>query len=385
MQKEEAKKLLLRYSAGTCTEAEKALVEQHYLSYSESEPALSDERITALAKEIYANLPDQHPPVINLWPRRLKIAAVFVLMALASALLYYKTDRFPADDNTRVSLVSSSKIMLTLANGKMINITDAKNGVLSSEDGLEIVKTKRDEVVYRAIGPSSGELASSFNSIAIPKGMQCKITLSDGSKVWLNAASFLKYPATFPLSKVRKVMLSGEAYFEISKIKGRQSSDSQVYFVVQSKHQQVEVLGTRFNIDAYKEDSFITTTLLSGSVRVSTSGTVTKQFKREVLLKPNQQSVLSANGIKLDEVDPEEAIAWKDGEFMFRNEPLQNIMKEISRWYDIDVVYEDSLVGNERFGGTISQAEHLKEVLKMLELTGDVHFRIEGRRVFVTK
>ncbi|TKC06204.1 FecR family protein [Pedobacter frigoris] len=386
MQKEEAKQLLLRYGAGNCSEAEKALVERYYVLYNESEPALSEDRVEELGRRIYAKLPkyDDQTAVRKLWPAYWVAAAIIVVLGIG--VVFYKLQQnvtIPAD---QVVSAYANKAVLKLASGKVINLSDAENGVLASESGLEITKIKDGEILYKITDEKSGIASVGYNTISTPKGGQYQISLSDGSKVWLNAASSLTYPSTFPLSKARKVTLSGEAYFEITRLNDNNHEPAKVPFAVVTKGQEVEVLGTHFNVSAYGDDLNVKTTLLEGVVRVVPSRDSGKTLSKDgIVLQPNQQAVLTGHTLEVKEIDPDEAVAWKNGEFMFRNEPLENIMREVARWYDIEVVYENKLVGKELFGGTISRFGKVSEVLTMLELTGDVHFKIEGRKVFVTK
>lgn len=383
MQKEEIKQLLLRYGAGDCTEAEKTLVEHYYMLYNESEPALAEERVEELGRKIYARLPkyNDQQPVKKLWYIRWAAAAAVLLLAIG--VIFYRSPHNTVTTTEKVVGNFKGKAILKLASGKVINLSDAKNGVLASESGLEITKIKDGEILYKIIDEKYGIASVGYNTITTPYGGQYQISLSDGSKVWLNAASSLTYPSTFPLSKARKVTLSGEAYFEITRMDDKNHELTKVPFAVVTKGQEVEVLGTHFNISAYANDFDVKTTLLEGIVRVVPSAVAGK--KEGVILKPNQQAVLGDHSLKIKEIDPDQAVAWKNGEFMFRNEPLENIMREVARWYDIEVIYEDKLVGKQLFGGTIPRFGKVSEVLSMLEFTGDVHFKIEGRKVFVTK
>jgi len=198
-----------------------------------------------------------------------------------------------------------------------------------------------------------------------PRGGTYHVTLSDGTKVWLNAASALTYTASLGKTGVRKVKLEGEAYFEVAKNKTRP-------FLVENQGQTVEVLGTHFNINSYTDESSIKTTLLEGSVKVN-----------NVVLKPNQQSVLTADHkIQVNTIDAETTIAWKNGNFVFAGEHIEPIMRRLASWYNIAVVYQGKKPSGQ-FRGVISRHNKISEVLKMMELTGAVHFEIEGRKVYV--
>jgi ferric-dicitrate binding protein FerR (iron transport regulator) len=192
--------------------------------------------------------------------------------------------------------------------------------------------------------------------------------LSDGSKVWLNAASSLRFPASFA-GKERKVELLGEAYFEVAK-------NAAMPFKVKVNGMEVEVLGTHFNINSYENESTVRTTLLEGSVKINNNNSSS-------LLKPGQQAQVNKAGeIKIiNNVDVEEAIAWKEGKFQFDRADIHDIMRQLARWYDVDVEYKGSV--SSHFGGTISRDVNLSQVLNMLHLTGEVKFQIEDRKVIV--
>jgi len=208
-----------------------------------------------------------------------------------------------------------------------------------------------------------------FNTISTPVGGQYTVVLPDGSKVWLNAASSLKFPTAFTGTE-RRVELTGEGYFEVAKNK-------HMPFKVNFNREEVEVLGTHFNISAYPDEAVTRTTLLEGSVRIS------KNNIKKILV-PGQQAISSmqTGGFNIAEVNTDEAIAWKNGLFLFHNENIRSIMKKIARWYNVDVNYQGSFT-NQEYGGRISQSKNLSEILKNLELTGTIHFKIEGRRVTV--
>ncbi|WP_316838419.1 FecR family protein [Pedobacter gandavensis] len=259
---------------------------------------------------------------------------------------------------------------LTLSNGKTIVLGEEKDGKLAEEAGISISKTKDGQLEYTisgTIGSSTGKM----NTLSTAVGQTYILNLPDRSKVYLNAASSLTYPSSFSESKIRRVQLLGEGYFEIAKDKAHP-------FVVESLGQQVEVLGTHFNINAYRNEPALTTTLMEGSVKVSkTSG------NQSLMLKPGQQSILTEEGIKVTKVDTDLAKAWKNNEFMFENESIENIMRMVERWYNVEVVY----IGErptERFVGGVSRFDNVSKVLELLESTGGVNFKIEGRKIYVS-
>lgn len=216
--------------------------------------------------------------------------------------------------------------------------------------------------------------------VIVPKGHQTSLRLPDGTLAWLNAGSSLSYPVRFT-GKQRVVFLKGEAYFEVVKVILPASNGIRIPFVVKTDRQEIEVLGTHFNVSAYPDDPTVKTVLLEGSVKV----TPARRRGDAVILKPNQQSTLTSARIVVTAADSEDATAWKQGDFSFRKEQLGDIMRILARWYDIEAVFENEQVAKVEFGGSISKSSTLKQVLTLLELTGSVHFRIEGKKVFISQ
>ncbi len=259
---------------------------------------------------------------------------------------------------------------LTLANGHKIDLATAANGKLAEEKDAIVNKTADGQIVYAIKGAGASALPE-YNIMSTTRGQEYQLTLPDGTKVWLNTASSLKYPSSFAAASSRKVELKGEAYFEVAKDKAHP-------FLVTTGKQEVEVLGTHFNINAYDDDPNIRTTLLEGSVRV-TEGTQLK------VLRPGQQSVSNGNDLRVNEVDTEGVVAWKNGYFDFNEENLENIMNKIARWYDVTVVYKDPELKTQIFTGNISKFSTVSKVLKKIALSNIVHFNIEGRTITVIK
>lgn len=245
---------------------------------------------------------------------------------------------------------------ITLGNGKVIQLSDAKSGVVIGQD----LKYSDGEILRDALDDKGAEDMTASTT----KGQTYEFTLPDGSKVWLNAASSIEFPSSFVGLKERKIVLKGEAYFEVFKNKLQA-------FVVSSKNQDVKVLGTHFNISSYDDEGSVKTTLLEGSVKVN-----------DVVLKPGQQSVLEAGKIAVENVDTEEAVAWKNGKFVFEYESIESVMRKLARWYNVDVVYEGSM-GEKTFSGSISRSDNISKILEKITYTQNVHFKIEGRRITV--
>jgi transmembrane sensor len=300
-------------------------------------------------------------------------AAASVLLCLSIGGYYYITEqRQQQIARLQINDVApgGNKAILTLANGQQIVLTSAKNGQLALQGNTEITKTADGDIAYHQAKDQSAALsASSYNTVSTPVGGQYHLTLADGTSVWLNAASSIRYPTAFTGAE-RKVEITGEAYFEVT-------HNAAKPFRVQSAQQVVEVLGTHFNVNTYADENKTKTTLLEGSVKVTGSNS-------SKLIKPGQQAVLSGSNLTVAEADVEEAVAWKNGYFKF-NENLETIMGKIARWYDVRIVYQSRPDPGYLFEGEISRARHLSEILKIMEYTGKVHFTVEGRRIIVNK
>jgi transmembrane sensor len=360
------KKLLEKYNAGQTTAEETSLLESWYNELNEQQKAqFTRPELDEASVLMWAKIQQQTlvPKVSKLW-YRFAAAAVILIVFSVGALLYLKSlDHL----NTRQNLANhniipgSNKAVLILANGSALNLSSTKTGVivnakeLSYSDGTDFTNAIAD---YTALSSSKSM------SLQTPNGGTYQINLSDGTKVWLNAASTLKFPSDFAGLKNREVELDGEAYFEVAKNKTQP-------FKVKSRGQVVEVTGTHFNINCYSNEPSVKTTLLEGSVNVN-----------EYTIKPGQQSMLSASGMRIFQVDTDTETAWKDGEFVFNGEDLESIMRKVSRWYDVDVVYQSS-PKKLHFDGEILRSSSINAVLKTLEETGDVKFKTEGRTILI--
>ncbi len=298
---------------------------------------------------------------------------------------YYQLSPRPTESKQLAEHIMPGRDMaiLTLSNGKQILLDSVDVNTSLEEEGILISKTADGYLSYQlldndATNNPSGAIA--YNTISTPEGGQYSVSLPDGTKVWLNASSSIRYPVRFD-SKYRSIEMDGEGYFEVAKQLGA-SSSKPVPFIVQTAMQQVEVLGTHFNINAYGDEDRVKTTLLEGSVRVTPSG----HSGESKILKPNQQSILrksDANGsLEIVEVESSSVIDWKNGNFIFDNENLVSIMNKISRWYKVKVVYEGHLTPDD-FGGQISRSKNLQEVLDVLELSGGVQFKMTKDTIVV--
>ena len=291
-----------------------------------------------------------------------------------SLLLYYGKERlniFGTYTSTYKNDIPAGgdKAYLTLANGKRIALTDSMIGTISPAPGFRISKTAKGQLRYELAKGASG---NGYNTITTPKGGKYEVILADGTHVYLNAASSLRFPTSFTGAAERWVTLTGEGYFEVSHRDGQP-------FYVQSGKQLLRVLGTHFNLKAYPDEQWVKTTLLQGSVKVSNSE------GSNAVLKPGQQSQLDQGKLKLEEVDVMAATDWQRAEINLKAEDFQSTMRKIARWYDVEIVFDETAPGDLTLGGLVSRDKSLVAVLKVMELTGKVHFKVEGRRVTVMR
>ena len=305
------------------------------------------------------------------WRKWTAAAAAVVLLVSAG---YYFLNR-PAKTVVTTVVVKANDVppggdgaILTLANGEQIILDSAANGKLATDGNATITKTGDGQLAYN---PGAGVAKTlSYNSVTTPRGKKASLTLSDGTLVWLNAASSIRFPTNF-IGKDRTVEITGEAYFEVAK-------NNNMPFVVKKSGSDygVQVLGTSFNVNAYDDEDVIRTTLLDGSVRVY-------QGAAGGVLKPGQQAVSNGRG-RIDVVGDaniESVMAWKIGIFRFDRSDIGTVMRQIARWYDVDVTYKGTIV--QHFGGSISRDVNVSKVFNMLEMTGAVKLSIEGRKVTV--
>lgn len=373
MQSTQFKELLRRYLTNQCSSAEKAFVENWYNQHTVENPeqltaAEYEEDITCIHDHLEQSQ-QQQQKTRTLWPR---IAVAATVLFTLGVFIYYS---FPgkqnsADVNIQDVKAGTDKAMLTLADGSKISLSDVKTGEIAVQSGLKISKSNDGQVIYTSAPAESTAKnlkSPQFNTIETPRGGKFQILLPDGSKVWLDAASSLKYPVEFAGDE-RKVELTGQAYFEVAKSKGKS-------FKVTSGKQELEVLGTHFNINAYDNQASILTTLLEGSVRLTVNDNNTS-----TLLKPGQQSSLEAKEFQIRQVDVEEAIAWKSGFFVFDRDDVPTVLHKLERWYDVDISIEGEF-DQIKIGGTISRSKSLSEVLRVLQLTRKIKFKTEGRRI----
>lgn len=379
MRKIDLDDLLNKYHQGNCSAEELALLETWYVQNMQPEHEISEQQILKAKEEIWANLkPDRSlHQSRRLWTRI--SAAAVVLISLSVGILFYFKDHTKANSEGNQDKFAKNdispggnKAYLTLANGKRIALTDAGTGQLADESGVKISKNAEGQIIYTIENTKSDAVASltAVNTIETPRGGQYQVLLPDGTKVWLNAASRLTYPVSF-VRRERTVELNGEAYFEVAR-------DAAHPFRVKSSGQEIEVLGTHFNVNSYKDETAVRTTLMEGSVRVSSGK------GQAIVLSPGEQSSLRGKNIQVTQVNAEDVLDWKYGNFVFNDENLESILRKVARWYNVEIVYEmepseSSLLGK------VSRSKNISAILHAIEQTDQAHFKIEGRRIIVTK
>ncbi|NML36901.1 FecR family protein [Chitinophaga sp. G-6-1-13] len=330
---------------------------------------------TERMEQIYASIRPVDTPVVSLARRRWMYpaaAAVILAVVLVTAAFWRsRGPQPPLADHPAAPvhevMPGGNKAMLTLADGSTITLDSAGNGALAQQGNVQVVQVNNGQLAYQASG-SHAAGAVQYNTLAIPRGGQFRVTLPDGTNVWINAASTLRYPTAFSGTD-RTVELTGEAYFEVAKMPEKP-------FHVKVRNMDVQVLGTHFNVMAYTEETSVQTTLLEGAVKVHTAGA-------ETALRPGQQLRMEQTGqlSVVNHADLDEIIAWKNGYFQFNHEKLPGVMRQIARWYDVDIAYEGNIPDRE-FGGKISRNSSIEEVLRILELS-KIHFRIEKKKIIV--
>lgn len=378
MKKLNAQELLIKYAEGRCTPQEQLLVEASFVSdLNRNYQEVSAEETEAACINIKNRLNEYvlgNPTVrkVKLWPALIATAAA-VLIAVSGAYFFMSENTAPNHATTILAKnVAPGKMgaTLTLANGKKIRLSEVANGKIATEAGISISKTAEGRVVYQAAeGNAAG---NGRNTMSTEKGETYMLTLPDGTKVWLNAASSLTYNTSLLESGKRTVQITGEGYFEVAE-------DKKHPFIVQTGNQQVEVLGTRFNINAYPDEPSVNTSLVEGAVKLTS--------QREVLrLRPGQQALVynqpGKNTQLISNADIAGITAWKDGLFKFHKASLQDVMRQLSRWYNVEVKYQGQ-ISNRVFSGEITRNVNLSQILELLRFL-DLNFSLSQQNEQIT-
>lgn len=380
--KRQLERLARKFIAGKATEAEKAFLDSYYQQF-ESEPHILDSFTAAetqaleqqmrerILKNIRSGKKQTKVYQIGLFRKHIRwVAAAVFLFAIATTYLLIenrKEKRSPVVAKIDVIAPQTNRAMITRANGETVYLDSAANGKLASLGNVTLEKLADGQIAYSGNKSNNNGGKVEINTITNPRGSKViDMTLTDGTHVWLNAGSSLTY--TVPLIN-RDVTVTGEAYFEVA-------HDAAKQFTVTKGDTKVTVLGTHFNVNAYDDESEIRVTLLEGSVRVN------KGTMPQVIIKPGQQAKVS-NQINIgQDVDLEQVMAWKNGRFELGGNTIEPIMRQIARWYDVEIEYRGPMP-KDNFMGSTSKQENVSELLKILEQTKAVHFGIEGKKIIV--
>lgn len=402
--REHIERLFQRYLDNKCTPDEIRILLQHFdagenedlvrslirelSDVNNDSPLISHEATKPLLDAVFRKIKNtiavgnktRHTPVFPFYRHawfRVCAAATLILMVSTTTFyfLHKKNQTVVAQKENQTHQANdippgTNNAVLTLDNGTTIMLDSAANGTLAKQGNVKVLKIN-GQIAYKT-GAGNMNAKPVYNTITTAKGNEYELILADGSKVWLNAASSIRFPASFSGNE-RKVQITGEAYFEVAH---NASKPFKVAFNTKADGAgEIEVLGTHFDVNAYPDEENIKTTLLEGSVKI-------KRANNVQMLIPGQQAVLASNTITLKkDVDVSEVVAWKDGFFVFNNMDIQTIMRQVARWYDIDVNFEGK-IPSDGFTGKISRNVPLSDFIKVLQLN-NVLVKTEGRKVTI--
>ena len=391
MKKEELKGLIQKYKDNRLTETElqrlkerfhsqefdsvfDQATEELFLEHGDSTVGVDSEQLyDNISREIHPH--KKRPYGLRNWlyiSTASVAAAILLFFYLNPSILSKSTDEATLEKQEQMAILpGGAKAKLVLEDGKIVDLANLSKDTTLQLAGYKIYKNAKGELTYTLIDAKIAS-AGLYNTIVTPKGGEYNLQLPDGSKIFVNASSTIRYPLQFDKAK-REVELDGEAYFEVKQMIQNNNS---IPFIVKTREQTLKVLGTSFNINSYSDR--IETTLVEGKVQLSYPN------KKGGLLTPNQQSRYhsSQGAFEIKDVDPFYTIAWKDGNFAFENTSLSTVMKDLERWYDVEIEYRGNF-SKIRFSGTISKYESIDKVLRAIELTGSVKFKIQERRIIV--
>lgn len=356
----------------------KALLTEKWINHQDKKEILStvqaDDMLAAILQNQPLEVREALVKKVNYSHQFMRIAAAAAIVLITGMSMYVwlrleplnpKTAQLQKNGKVDKIVQGGKKAILTLGDGSKITLDTAQRDMVIRQGNSKVSRQSIATLAYHADGKLSEPIV--YNTLSTPKGGQYQVILPDQTRVWLNSSSSIRFPTQFK-GKERCVSITGEAYFEVSK-------NAAMPFKITANHTEVEVLGTHFNVMAYPDESSINTALLEGSVRVS-RGTETK------VLVPGQESRISKTGkINIAKADADEVLAWKNGWFNFNNCDIQKVMRQISRWYDVDIEYQGKIPGS-HFSGVVSQANELDKVLDILK-TGGLNFKTEGRKIIV--
>lgn len=365
--------LLRKYQQGTCSPEEAAAVMYLYnlaSASAEELPAGKDDQ--QVGAEIWSRLPaGRNNHRLSVF-KTISVAAAVLIMIGAGYLWFNNKSEAPGQQQVHQDIApGKNSATLTLANGKKIVLTSDVKGELATESGVSITKTADGQLIYEIKDLQNSD-PKAVNQLSTARGESYQLRLPDGTLVWLNAASSITYPVSFSNTALREVKLAGEAYFEVTKDKKRP-------FLVNTAHQEIRVLGTEFNVNAYPDDPEIKTTLLKGSIKLSL-----KEGSEDRILKPGEQATLAGTQLSVSTADVEQAVDWKNGDFIFQSEPLSDLMRRVSRWYNVEVIYANGVDKEGTFTGKVSRNKPVSVLLKALQPAG-LKFEVIGNKIIVKK
>ncbi len=382
MEQHEMDDLLTKVLQGTASPEEITLVQQWYSQVHGSTIELPFESVEdheQTRERLLAGIRESMRSTAVVAPirtkkyRLLKVAAAAAVIVIAGSVAFYTSDRQSGQTQAVTAKVASDaapgtdKAILTLADGSKVELDSRPEGVINEDMNVRIMKLANGQIVYEPLSENKENSAVGVNVMATPRGGQYQLTLPDGTRIWLNALSSITYPVIFQEND-RTITITGEVYLEVSK-------DARRPFYVKVKDVTVAVLGTSFNVNAYEETTGVQTSLVTGVVKVTEGGDV-------VTLVPGQRAETTSNGIAVNSnIDLEKILAWKNGFFDFDNADIHTIMSQVSRWYDLNVIYEGKKP-QQRYGGRISRDLYASQMLKVLEASG-LRFRIEGKDLII--
>lgn len=381
MNQRELQSLIEKYLKGNCTPDEIVLLESWYLAKSKQDKLPVEEKELTIYKElIWQNIQQNIDVIEKPASNRKRFFTVISVAASITLTLfiggYYLIVRHQKERITKISikekqdiLPGTNKAMLVLSNGKQISLASVQAGIIAQEGNITVKKQGANILSYKQVSNNNGDKPLAYNTISTPNGGQWPIIeLPDGTRAFLDAASSISFPVSF--NKERKVTITGQVYFEVI-------HDSKKPFRVTVKGITIEDLGTSFNVNAYDNESGIKTSLIEGSVSVA-------KRNEKLIIKPGEQAVTSSGSDKIlsKQVDIDEIVAWKNGLFQFNHTNIDVVMRQIARWYDVEIIYKED-VSKISFTGSLSRNLKLSKSLQMLSVTG-LHFKIEGKKIIVT-
>lgn len=382
MDTNEIKYLIEKYNNLTATPDEKKLVEEWYERIDGAELTQTTLENLAVKKQILSQVNTRIQSRATAKPKQVKLnygwifkAAVILIAIMAGTYIYYFNQTNPAHvlttsakTNKKTIVPGGNNAVLLLADGSQIILNTTSDGQLTNQSGVEVIKTKSGELLYRFAGNATAK-AATINTVSTPRGGQYHLILVDGTEVWLNASSSVKFPTAF-VGNERKVEVTGEVYFEVAKNKAKP-------FIVHTNQSDIKVLGTHFNVNTYADEAYERTTLLEGSIEI-------KRSAKKALLKPGQQAILNAKAddIKVAEIEDTEAvIAWKNGYFQFEKSDLPSVMRQVSRWYNAEVIYNGKIPAKQ-LSGKIPRSVNVEKLVEMLAYNG-IRCKVEYNQITI--